>query len=459
MKRTAYSLCLSVLLMKRSAYRVCLSVLAMKRMACSLCQSVLLRKRTAYGLCLSVLLLGGLLAPTPVAAQDTLRAAAVVNDEVISMLDLVMRIRLAILSAGLEDKPEVRNRLRPQILRTLIDERLQLQEAVRLDLSATDAEVSQAISRIAGQNNMDEQTFLRFLQQNGVLPMVLQDQIRAGLSWRNVINARIRPTIQISDEEVDGVIRRIQANSGSMEHLVSEIFLAVDNVVEEPEVFSAAERLVQQIRAGADFAALARQFSQSATSSVGGDLGWVREGQLPDEVNNVLRKLRPGQLSPPVQTFGGVYILWLRDQRQNRVGDVTLSLKQILFAAPQGASDQTLQEAITEAAATRADIANCGEADQVIDAVGAPGSGDLGDLNLSDLPPALRRSVANLPIGQPSEPIRLAEGVALLVVCDRSDGSVNRDRIFEAIAGDRINLDARRYLRDLRRAANVDLRT
>ena len=392
-------------------------------------------------------------------AQDTLRAAAVVNDEVISMLDLAMRTRLAILSAGLENSPEVRNRISAQVLRSLIDERLQMQEAARLEITAEDGAIDAAINRIAKRNKMAPNDFLRFLEQNGILPTVLRDRVRAGLTWNQVIGKRIRPQVNVRDDEIDDIVRRVEADGDSAEIRMSEIFLPVDNALQEPEVVAVADRLLQQLQAGADFGALARQFSQSATASVGGDLDWVRESQLAEDVVATVRQLRPGQFSRPIKTFGGVYLVWLRDRRNSSVSDPTVSLKRLLFPLPDDATARQQQKMAANARQVASQIDSCGTANQAIRQLNLPNSGDLGRMPLSQVPPELRAVLAELPIGQPSGPLRLSGGVGIMLVCDRAGGGIDREKIRTSLTRERIELRARRYLRDLRRSANVDLRT
>lgn len=394
----------------------------------------------------------------PGLAQNTLRAAAVVNDEVISMLDLAMRTRLAILASGLENTPEVRNRLRNQVLRSLIDERLQQQEAKRLDISVEDSQLDEAVARLADQNKLTPEQFLAVLEKNEILPNALLDQIRSGIVWRSLIQRRLQPSIEISDEEVEEVIARILSSQGHMQYRVSEIMLGVDNMIQDEEVRRAAERLAEQLRQGANFAALARQFSQSATASVGGDLGWIEEGQLPDELGAALARMRSGQLEGPISTFGGYYILLLREQRRISAGDATISLKQIMLAVPPDASPEDLQQAGTRANELRANIDGCEGFDDLASQYGSPGSGDLGMLRLSEMPNELRQIVVPLAIGQPSAPIRVPTGVSILVVCSREFDGIDRERIRQSLVNQRLDMLARRYLRDLRRSASVEVR-
>jgi peptidyl-prolyl cis-trans isomerase SurA len=80
--------------------------------------------------------------------------------------------------------------------------------------------------------------------------------------------------------------------------------------------------LIEQLRQGGNFAGLARQFSQSATANLGGDLGWIKAEDLSEELNRVLTSMQPGQISPPIRTLTGFTILALRDQRQNTTTEV-----------------------------------------------------------------------------------------------------------------------------------------
>ena len=405
-----------------------------------------------------VSILAGSAQLSPGAAQNTLRAAAVVNDEIISMFDLAMRTRLAILASGLSDSPEVRSRLQRQVLRSLIDERLQLQEAERLEITVDKNQTESAISMLAQQNNMSREEFLALLRNNDILPKALLDQIRGELTWRNVVQRRLRPTVDVGDEEIDEVIARMRSSQGRMQLRVSEILLGVDSVLQDDDVRRAAERLVEQLRRGANFEALARQFSQSATASVGGDLGWIEEGQLPDELGEALGRMRPGDLAGPIPTFGGFYVLLLRDQRRVSLGNATVNLKQLLFALPPDAAADQLQQARDKAAEVQPLIAGCESFDAIARDHGSPGSGDLGTLKLSELPEDLRRVIEPLPVGQASAPMRVGAGISLLLVCSREDDGIDRERIRTSLIGQRLDMLARRYLRDLRRAATVDIR-
>lgn len=396
--------------------------------------------------------------PRPAVAQDTHRAAAVVNDQVISAFDLVMRTRLTVLAAGLRNAPEDTGRLQAQVLRALVDERLQVQEAERLEIAVEEDQVRAAVAQVAQQNNMEPEQFQRYLLSNNVAPQALVDQLRNSLTWQRVIQRRLRPTIEITEEEIDEVVARLESSHGRLQLRVSEILLTLDSAGQEEDTRRAAERLVQQLRQGADFAVLAQQFSRAATAAVGGELGWIDEGQLPDELRRALSGAQPNSLIGPVQTFGGYYIFLLHELRRLSVGDPRVRLKQLLFALPPSAGAEEIQAARLRAEAAREQIDGCEGFDELADELGSPGSGDLGEMKLGNLNASLRQVVATLPVGQPSQPVELPSGLSLLLVCSRQNDAIDREQIRESLTAQRLDLLVRRYLRDLRRAANVDIR-
>lgn len=391
-------------------------------------------------------------------AQDTLRAVAVVNDEVISMLDLFMRTRLAALSSGIELTQQSQSRLQQQVLRRLIDERLQLQEAERLSILVSDEEVADALNAIAERNKMSSQQFEAMLTRNQILPSALHEQVKAELAWRNVVSVRLVPTIVIADEEIDDVVARVEAGRGGSQINLSEIFLEVDNVQAEDAVQRDAVGLMEELRNGGDFSALASQFSQSATAAKGGNIGWIEETQLPEDLGSVVRNMRAGEVTGPVRGLTGYYILYLRDRKAITAGADAVRLTQIFLELPPEGQEAERAAVLAQAESLRAQIDSCAAAALVAEQSGAPGSGDLGLLQVADLSPAMQDLARSLPLEQPSDPMTIAGSLAILVVCERQGGAIDRERVERNLLAQRLEILARRYLRDLRRQANVDLR-
>lgn len=401
---------------------------------------------------------------TAVFAQGFDKIAAVVNDEVISIFDLNSRLSLVIAGSEGKDSPEARRRLAPQILRQLIDETLQLQEAKRLNIRITDTDLERALALIESQNNIKKGMLDSYLAAEGIDKLTLIGQVEPEIAWAKVIGRRIRPQVQVSPEAVDETLARIEAGAGKPEHLLSEIFLRVDDPKNETEVKRVASRISQQLKAGASFPALARNFSQSASGPMGGDLGWVRQGELEDELRTPVAKLQPRQLVGPIRTFGGFHILLLRQRRIAeglKAPNVKLELQQLFFPIQEGAPSGRAIEEMGRARTLAAKAKNCADMEKLGSELGTGMSGSLGTVNQNDLPAPLRKAVETLDPGRPSEPVRTGNGVVVLMVCSREgaeSGGSERNRIERMLTAQRVESAARRYLRDLRRAAFIDIR-
>jgi len=143
---------------------------------------------------------------------------------------------------------------------------------------------------------------------------VMRSKLRADEAWNRVLRNKLQQQVFISDEEVDEELKRLKAVQHLPRHHVAEIFLPVDNPDNEQQVREVADRLMQQIRNGANFSALAREFSQSASAAVGGDLGWVTKGQIDPQLERILESMGKGQVAGPTQTLAGFHILLLIDR-------------------------------------------------------------------------------------------------------------------------------------------------
>jgi peptidyl-prolyl cis-trans isomerase SurA len=409
-------------------------------------------------------LIGLLLALQPARAALEQRIVAVVNDEVISAQDLNERLQLVTLTSGIADSEQARARLAPQVLRSLIEESLQLQEAERLGITVEDAEIQQALANIAERNRMTVDAMRRFFAQNGINFATLLEQVRAQIAWVKVVNRQIVPQVTVTVDQLEMAVEEARRNEGEPEYLLSEIVLPVDSPAQAQTVAQDAARLVQTLREGASFESLAAQVSAAASAERGGDVGWVRGSAVPGELRNTLEGMREGEVSDPIPSPVGYYIFWLRDRRLNQtaadssVADIEVDLAQILLPFDGQADVEALR---IRAAELRDDLADCEALADAAVELDAPDSGRLGWLRLGDLPHEFRQAVASLPVDQVSAPVQGPSGVHLLMVCDRREpqaATPQREQIAERLERERVERLARRYLRDLRKEAFVEVR-
>ena len=439
------------------------------------------------GLLLPSLLLNGAAAAqsparsgtAPAAGADLggARIAAVVNDEVITSQDLDNRISLVLATSGISAEGDARQRLAAQVLRGMVDEKLELQEAKRLGIAVREADVDQALATIAKRNRMDLDALKKALAQRSISEQVVRDQLRAQVAWAKVVGSELRPRVVVTQDQVDLALKESQKR-GDTEYELGEIVLPVDSRAQQPQVVAQAQDLVTTLRGGADFAALARQVSVASSADRGGDLGWVPTGTILPEYRDRLSSLQPGQFSAPIVSPSGVVIFQLRGKRVPGQATTTrhlvvtkVNLAQVVFPLTPTASKDQIRKAEAKALDVRNQLKGCADVDRRGAKLAGEGSGAIGWLNVSDLPPVLRQVVARIEPDRLSPPFRGPVGVQMIIVCDRKGREEvtevpatppppppTRAEVHQRLASDQLERRASRYLRDLRRDAFVDVR-
>ncbi len=403
---------------------------------------------------------------TSAKSQSVQRIAAIVNDELITTYDLESRVRLVVFSTRLPNTIDTRRRIISQVLRTLIDERLQMQEAKRRNISVSRRDLQRAKETIEKQNRLPKGGLEQVMKQNGIPLESINEQLRTGIAWSKLIGRRLRPRITIGEDEIDESLERIRSRQGQAEYRLSEILLTVDSPDQEANIRRTAERITDQVKKGARFNAIARQFSQSATAAVGGDLGWQHESELDDTLRQVVGKMGKGSMTSPIKTVAGYRVLLLRDVRkiaQSEAKPITLDLRQIFLPLPKQSTPSDIEAQIDLAKIVRDTASSCSDFSTLAKEVGSPRPPSLGKFALKDLSPAIRQMVKDIPAGKISDPLKMPDGVMVLMVCNRDGGTSviklpKRDEIADRLMNERISLGARRYMRDIRLSAVIDVR-
>ncbi|MDA0656973.1 MAG: peptidylprolyl isomerase [Proteobacteria bacterium] len=397
---------------------------------------------------------------------QVLRIRAIVNDDVISYYDLVQRMRLVLLTGNLENSAETRRRLAPQILRNLIDEKLRLQEAERLNIKISAAQVDQQVGVIEKRNNMPSGGITKVFQDAKIDSHTLRTKLRGELAWRQIVRRRLIRQVNVSNDDVEDEFRRLKSIQHLPQYRMSEIFLSVDSPEQERQVLEVANRLTGQLGAGAKFPLLAREFSQSASAAVGGDLGVVSQGQIDKKFKEVIEKTKTGDIAGPIRTLSGYYILKLHDrvipsQAAKSSASAIATISQILLPLGPNAIAAEVQAQDRVAQQIRTDTKSCEQLEQTAKTLNTPQSGSLGEVNITTLPSIIQKAVADLTKNQISQPIRVTEGVLVMMICKREENNaaLPKKKEIKARLGDqRLNLLMQRYMRDLRRTAYIDLR-
>jgi peptidyl-prolyl cis-trans isomerase SurA len=408
-------------------------------------------------------LIGGI--STPSISQQALNSIEVlVNDEPISSYDIDQRLRLVIaVSGGVKSEQEF-IKVREQVIRSMIDERLQLQEAGTVDLVVDQGTLDEFFGRRAQGLGQSPEQLEQALQGIGSSKLSMQKQIEAEFAWSQLVEGRLGAFVSVSDEEVEGRIQKIFDNKGKFEFRIAEVTLDIDSPAQEASVKENAEQLVARLKGGATFGDIAQQLSSSPTAAVGGDLGWTTAEDLRSTYVDAASKLEVGQVSDPIRTAGGYAIIALRDRRRILVADpldTQLMLHQIFLPTALATDAAVLATFKENADNLHTSTVSCEDTAAIASRAGADERVQIGTMRLRDLQGDIRAVVSELGEGQASTVQEMADGHRVLVVCQKAEPQIQEpdfDQIFSQIEQQRLSMMGRRYLRDLRRDAIIDYR-
>ena len=381
--------------------------------------------------------------------------AAVVNSDIVTTHDLRQRVMFMLATTGAQRDEETLSRLQQQALRNLVDEHLQMQESQKYEQSISDAEVNQSVARLIGRNGLDPNEVVSKLAAAGVSIETLRDQVRSEIAWQRIVNGLYGSRIRISDAQINETLNRLTANADKPSFRVAEIYIeATPEIGGMDGAMEGANAMIEQVQGGAPFPLLAQQFSSAPSAAKGGDVGWVHEGELRPEIDEVIQEMEPGAVSQPIQVPGGVYVVALIETKISKA-DTLYNLKQVNI------SDVETEDAKTRLFALKDSLTSCESLEEDVDAVEGVSQADMGELKASELTPELIDILAATDVGSLSDPIARPNGAASIMVCSRSatgEDIPTRDDVENRLMDQQLAQASRRALRDIRRKSTVVVR-
>lgn len=292
------------------------------------------------GRLLAFVLLGALGFGQPAAAQNApnpFSPAIRVNSGLITHFELAQREAfLRVLNTPGDLKRQARD--------SLIDERLQMQEAKRFNVIAAEEDVRQAMEEFAGRANLSADAFIAELEKVGIAGETFKSFIQARLSWRNVVQGLFGARSRPSDEEIDRAMA-LAGERGGAEVRLSEIVLPLTPEQGEGNRIL-IERLSDSLASAAEFADAARSYSVSPTSRAGGDMGWVPISRLPPQIASMMLTMEPGDITDPVPLQNAIAIFRLGGFRETgSTRPRTQSAEYLRVLLPGGDTEENRQRA------------------------------------------------------------------------------------------------------------------
>lgn len=400
--------------------------------------------------------------------------AAIVNDAIITEYDLRQRILLFVSTSGVQSTPDVLTKLRGQVLSQLETEQLQIQEARRKNITVSPTDVDKSIDRITADNHLTRDQLTDLLKKNGVDVATLRAQIAVQIAWQKAVQDEFQDRVNITPADVDAELARLGEGADKPHYLLSSIFLPVDNPDLDAKVLKDAQDIYVQLQSGANFGTVARQFSQSPTAAAGGDLGWVHEGQLPAELDAALKTMQAGSVSQPIRSSGGYYIIGLRERQEGMGTHIPdpatqrpqgpLTVARLLLPVGPNPPKPLLDNVMKIATQIHEHINGCENLPKLQEQIHGLVLQDLSKMGLkiTDLSQDIQDAINKAGPGETTPPFKSPAGIELMVRCDKRAPVIvpfalpSRQQVEENLFDAQITQLSRRYMRDLRRNANVE---
>jgi len=362
-------------------------------------------------------------------AAEVDRIVAIVNSESITssqLRDRVIRVRQNLQKQGKGERLPPMEVLERQILEQLIIERIQLQQARNASIRINDDMIKRRINDIASSNHFTLDQLRDAVTRDGMTWDKFREEIRVGLMFERLRETEVDNKVAVSDAEVTNFIRNHPEDLSGMEYRVAHILLRIpENMNEEKmkTLKARMEKILSRLRAGEDFVKIAADSSDAPDNVNGGDLGWLDREQLPGFYPDVVSKLNPGEISPPLQSSAGLHLIKLLDKRENNIAAKAAEqthARHILLKTSELLSDTEAQaklKALRERIANGADFGELAKANSAD--LSAARGGDLGWLNPGDTVPEFEKAMNELAPNRVSEPVRSPFGWHLIQVLER----------------------------------------
>ena len=425
-------------------------------------KSVPLPRVALFYFCLSVL--WPLVAADSVAATQIDQVYVAVNEEVVTQSEVARELRNAVydLRSRGETVPPLLE-LQRRVVEQMVVQLIQYQKTQQLGMSLDEEELMDAIRDIAKRNNLSVLQLREEVKKTGRSYDEYRQELGRQVLVQRLIEQEITRHIRIREAEIDEYLELHPRSDDRLEYSLSHVLIESGANLGNTRVV--AENARVRILSGTPFQVIAAELSGSALAANSSDLGWRNSEQLPDLFLEIVRKLKVGEVTQPIQSQNGFHILRLNARRGGGSYVVDqIRARQILLVANEISDDSDTRQRLLQirgritAGEDFADMARSHSADLRSRALG----GDLGWLNPGDLVPELERVVAALPLGELSGPVQTQFGHHLIQITDRRrqdiGEQVQRHEARREIRREKFNQRYEQWVKELREKAWVDYR-
>ena len=391
-----------------------------------------------------------------------LEIVAKVNGKAVTNYQVDQRAAFLHMVTNLEDTAQNRAQIKQDATQMLIDEILKLDAAAALD--PTLAQRSRETARKLVDENFaaNGKTGSQSLREKGIDSSNIQQKFITDIVWGEVIRFKFQTKFAELDTIVDKVLARIEANARQPQVKLSEIILLPEPNRPLDRTLFLANEIIKAVNNGANFNAIAKQYSASGTATNGGQLGWVMLYQLPDHIQEQVKMTKIGAVSTPLQRDGMIILIRNEGSRQDGVADPSqdiITLARAVYPLSKDASNADKLEAAAKLERDTASINSCYGLVALNQDYGSGIQGLIKNISLGSFNRPLQALVNELKASVPSKPLSFTEGISVFMLCDRISPKItlpSRDELLRVEFDKIFGSLSERYLLQLRRSAIIE---
>jgi peptidyl-prolyl cis-trans isomerase SurA len=401
-----------------------------------------------------------LFAAASAAQAERIGIAAIVNDEVITTEDVAERRALLMATNNIPQTPETIARFTPRVVQSLVDERIEMQEARRLSIKVGEAEMNAALRQMEESRRVPAGSLEDSLKSQNLSLRSMKAQIEAQIAWNKMVQRKLRREVSISQDEIARAQQAAAADPGVPQVRLAAVSIIVPKPEMEAKQSAFAQQISEELKNGKTLADLAPQLAAREDVRLSPP-AWVEEEKLQPALQQALRAMQPGEASPPLKSMNTFQLIQLLDRRvAKKVPDATeVLLKEMVLQVPAKPDQKTLLELRSSADQVMANPGDCSS-----ETIGAtvPAKVSFTRMIFGKMPNELKPVIADLSVTQTSKPILTSAGLRMYMLCERIDpGQGNLPPVAEVrrqLFNEKIDLEAQKHLRNLKRDAFIEIK-
>jgi len=389
---------------------------------------------------------------------------AKVNGQPITNYDLTQRVNFLASVTNIKLNDSSRQRIETDALQMLIDEKLKLAAAQEIDPNIASRSLAMARDLIDSSFQQNDKNGFEVLRELKLDTESIQQKFVTDLAWASFIQAKFSNKLGDVDAKINAELARMLEDATKPQIRVSELVLVPEPSRPLQDTLRLANEIVSAVTQGANFNAIAQQYSVAGSAQNGGRLGWLSTSQLPQNISEALAKIDVGAVTPPIQQDGAILLFQKNGERKNGQADPSqdrIWLTRALLPLAAAAANADRLEAAARLERDTAGISNCPDLLKLHDSYGSRMQGRLDNIIVGSLAPQMLMLVNELQLGVASAPLSFSEGIAVFMLCKREKAKIDlpsRADVERAIVEKLFGSLGERYLLRLRRAASIERR-